>query len=665
MDIKEKIEEMKSELNRYNYYYYTKSRSLVDDQTYDIVIKRLEELEEQYPEYKTIDSPTQRVGSSLTNTKFAKVTHRVPMLSLENTYDDKDLNRFYANYAGGEKLALELKLDGLSISLIYKAGKLVQALTRGDGAVGEDVTENAMQIESIPHYLTAKMDVEVRGEIVMPISAFEEINAKRIASGEEPHSNPRNAAAGAMRRKDANAVKDSKLDCYFYQFVNATDFGLTKHDVAMHTLRLAGLKISDVIELVNSENVKGRLDFWESKRKELDFETDGMVIKINDLAVQKNLGLKSKTPKWAVAYKFAAEKVITKLNGVTWQIGRTGKLTPVAELEEVELAGTKVRRASMHNFEEVQRLGVKIGDNVYVEKAAEIIPQVCGRAPITNIDENYIEITMPTTCPECGGDIAQEEGQVDYRCTNPNCSAKLQGYIEYFVGRDAMNILGLGGKMIKQLIEAGLIRNVRDLYHLHMKRDELLALDRQGEKSIDNILFSIENSKNQPFQKVLYALGIQHIGRSVSKQLTDKYHSIVEIRDASKEELMQLEGFGEKMAESLYSYLHNSDNWLNIVSLSVFLDFDNGEIKEEEVTTMSRKLEGKTFLATGKLEHFTRESIMDKVAEHGGINLRGVTAKLNYLIVGEKAGSKLTKAEDLGTVKILDEKQFLEMIEEA
>ena len=494
----------------------------------------------------------------------------------------------------------------------------------------------------------------------MPKSVFEKLNAERLAEGKEPFANPRNAASGAMRQLDHEEVKRRGLVCYIYQMV--TDkFDHSESIEIVKTLGLPTMGVERVLK--SSSELMQMIESYRFQSKKLDVETDGLVLKYDSVEIQKELGIRSKYPAWATAYKFPAERVSTKLLDVTWQVGRTGKLTPVAELKEVELAGTKVRRASLHNMDEVNRLGIKIGDEVMVEKAAEIIPQVVGVA--NSVEGNTNVITLPKSCPVCGGAIAQEEGQVDYRCQNPSCGAKLQAYIEYFVGRDAMNIMGLGGKAIEQLIEAGFLTRIEDLYLLKNRREELLKLERMGEKSIDNLLEEIEKSKKQPFQRVLYALGITYVGRTVSKQLTQRFNSLVEICQTPKSVIMEMEGIGEKIADSLYTYLRSEENQRRIMRLKKLgLSFENKpEEKEAEVTSpASEKLNGKTFLATGKLEHFTRNGIEESIRLNGGINASAVSKSLNYLIAGEKAGSKLTKAEALGTVIILSEEEYLDLI---
>ena len=662
-NIKKRYEELINLLHKYNYYYYEKNESLVSDVEYDTMLKEVEALEEKYPEIKSKNSPTDKVGSHFKDTKFNKVTHKQAMLSLSNSYNIGDVADFIvrAKKTIDEEMeyALELKLDGLSISVIYEDGRLVQAITRGDGVIGEDVTENIMEIESIPHYLKERVSLEVRGEIVFPLAKFEELNARRLANGEEVFANPRNAASGTIRQLDASIVKDRELDCYFYYLVNGENYGITKHKESFEYIEKMGLKTSGVCEVCKSiEELEERIIYWEKERHSLPYETDGLVIKINDYEHHALLGNTTKAPRWSIAYKFPAKQVTTRMLGVTYQVGRTGAVTPVAELEAVEVSGSVVRRASLHNFDEVRRKDIKIGDKVFIEKAAEIIPQVIKVVKEERTGEEQ-EIIPPTHCPICDTELLQEEGLVALKCPNPNCDAKTQRKIEYFVSRDAMSIDGLGSKIIEKFIEIGKISDVSDIYLLKNYREELMTLDKMGEKSVDNLIKSIEDSKNRPYSKTLYALGIPFVGKFLANLLADVSGNIENLAKMEVEELLSIDQVGDKVAQSVYNFFRDEESVELLSRLkSHGINYEN-KAKEN---TGNEVFSGKTFLFTGKLEHFGRSEIKDVVEKLGGTNLGSVSKKLDFLIVGEDAGSKLEKAQALGTVKIISEKDFFDMI---
>ncbi|WP_319204247.1 NAD-dependent DNA ligase LigA [uncultured Ilyobacter sp.] len=672
-NILEKAAKIKEKIDKYNYYYYVKNESLVSDIEYDKLLKELEEIEKKHPEVKDELSPTRQVGSSLSDTKFQKVEHKKPMLSLSNTYNIKDVEDFHQRIDKilsklkedkSKKLtdyALELKLDGVSISVHYKNGKLVKGVTRGDGAVGEDVTENIMEIKSIPKYLKENIDIEARGEIVLPLSEFKKLNQIRYDRGEDLFANPRNAASGTLRQLDSKIVAERNLDCYFYFLADSDKLGIERHSESMEFLEKIGLKTTGVCDLCGSiEELEDRIRYWENNRELLDYETDGLVIKVNLVELWDKLGATTKSPRWAISYKFPAKQVTTTLKNITWQVGRTGKVTPVAELEEVEVSGSKVRRASLHNFDEIIRKDVRIGDRVFIEKAAEIIPQVVKVVKEARTGEEK-EIMPPLVCPECGTELKKEEGLIDLRCPNEKCPAKVRGQIEYFVSRDAMNINGLGKKIVEKFIEIGKIKDVSDIYDLHIYKDELKTLDKMGDKSVENLLKSIEESKKREYPKTLYALGITHVGKFLASLLAKESKSISRLAKMSIEELLEIDGVGKKVAESVYGTFKNEEFLERVEKLKNY--GVNFKIEETEDTdkTFNEKFKDKTFLATGKLEHFTREGIKEYIESLGGKNISGVSKKLDYLIVGEKAGSKLKKAEELKTVKILNEAEFLEM----
>lgn len=666
-NIKKKIEKMREDILKYNQYYYTNNESLISDVEYDNLIKELKELEEEYPQFKNVESPTEKVGATnLRESKFQKVTHKKPMLSLSNTYNEGEIGDFIERVRKlipedkELKYALELKLDGLSISVQYEKGKLVRGVTRGDGAIGEDVTENIMEITTIPHELSEPLDLEVRGEIVLPLSNFLKLNEKRMEAGEEVFANPRNAASGTLRQIDSSIIKERGLDSYFYFLVDAEKYGVKTHSESIKFLEKLGFKTTGVCEVLESASkLKKRIDYWEKAKENLDYETDGMVIKVDELELWNILGNTTKSPRWAIAYKFPAKQVTTTMLGVTWQVGRTGKVTPVAELEEVLLSGSKVKRASLHNFHEIERKDIRIGDKVFIEKAAEIIPQVVKSIKEFR-DGSEIQIVEPTECPVCQSPVAREEGQVDIKCTNPNCPGKIKGRIEYFVSRDAMNISGFGSKMVEKMLELGFIKNAGDIYNLKSHEEELVKIEKMGKRSVEKLLESIEESKKRDYSKVLYALGIPFIGKYSGKLLANASGNIDKLMNMSIEELIEIDGVGDKGAKAVYDFFRDSENLQLIEVLRGYgLQFAQ-EVKEEQ-SSEERIFEGKTFLFTGTLKNFKREEIKEEIEKLGGKNLSAVSKNLDYLIIGEKAGSKLKKAQELGTVKILTEDEFLEI----
>ena len=667
MDVKKKIEEMREKIKMYSDYYYTNNSSLISDVEFDKMLAQLKKLEEEYPQYADSQSPTQVVGATdLKSTKFQKVTHKRPMLSLSNTYNEGEIKDFTTRV---KKLlpqdtkveyALELKLDGLSISVQYEKGKLVKAVTRGDGQIGEDVTENIIQIESLPKTLKEEVDMEIRGEVVLPISRFEALNEKRLENGEDVFANPRNAASGTLRQLDSSIIKERGLDAYFYFLIDAGKMGFKSHSESLAYLSSLGIKTTGICEVCKtaSELMK-RIDYWGEKREELDYETDGMVIKVDNIDLWDELGTTTKSPRWAIAFKFPAKQVTTKITGVTWQVGRTGKITPVAELDEVELSGSRVKRASLHNFQEIERKSIKIGDTVFIEKAAEIIPQV-----ITSVKElrdgSETEIVEPTHCPICNTKVVREEGQVDIKCPNPQCPGKIEGELIYFVSRDAMNIAGFGSKIVENMLKLGFVKNIVDIYSLKEHREELEKLEKMGKRSVDKLLTAIEDSKKREYSKVLCALGIPYVGKTSAKLLAKETKNIDRLMDMSVEELIGIEGIGDKMAQAIYDFVRNEEKISLINSLREHgLQFAEEETAEEN--TEEQIFTGKTFLFTGTLKNFKRDEIKEAIEKLGGKNLSAVSKNLDYLIVGEKAGSKLKKAQDLGTVKIITEDEFIDM----
>ena len=679
-EIKEKYEKLRKEIEKHNNLYYNEDNPIISDMEYDKLIRELRDLEESNPDLKVEYeiknskmgagseksenenvSPTEKIGG-IASEKFSKVRHRVPMLSLSNTYNISEIEDFdkrvkkIIDVKKKIDYVLELKLDGLSISLIYENGVLKQGITRGDGQIGEDVTENIMEIESIPKKLKEPISLEVRGEVILPISEFSRINQEREDEGEDVFANPRNAAAGTIRQLDKSIVKERKLDCYLYYLVNAEEYGMKTHKESIEYIEKLGFKTTKIFELYNDfGKLEKAIDVWRTKREKLDYETDGLVIKVNEFEHYDELGYTTKSPRWAIAYKFPAEQVKTKLYDVTFQVGRTGVVTPVAELEAVNLSGSVVKRASLHNFDEIRRKEIKIGDNVIIEKAAEIIPQVVNVVfEDRKGDEKDIEV--PTNCPICDSELVKEEGQVALKCLNPQCPEKVKREIAYFVSRDAMNITGLGEKIVEKFIELGKIKTVVDIYSLKDYAEELENLEKMGKKSVENLINSIEESKKQGFSKVLYALGIPFVGKFNANLLTKNYNSIELLKEKSIEDLLEIKGIGDKVAVAVHTYLNDENNWAKIVALKeIGLQFEAEKAEEEKIE--DNPIKGKSFLATGKLEKYKRNDIKDIILAKGGNYLSGVTKKLDYLIAGEKAGSKLSKAEELG-VRVLTEEEF-------
>ena len=671
-DIQEKYTKLRNEIEYHNNLYYNEDKPLISDMEYDALMRELKQLEQEYPELLKNEengesSPTEKIGGTASE-KFSKVRHRVPMLSLSNTYNISEIEDFdkrikkiilsenVKNHSKELEYILELKLDGLSISLIYENGVLVQAVTRGDGQVGEDVTENIMEITTIPKKLKKNVSLEVRGEIILPISSFNRINQEREDDGEDVFANPRNAASGTIRQLDKTIVAERGLDCYLYYLVNAENYGINTHLESIEYIEKLGFKTTKIFEkYTDFKELEKSIDKWHNDRKKLDYETDGLVIKVNNFALYETLGYTTKSPRWAIAYKFPAEQVKTKLVDVTFQVGRTGVITPVAELEAVNLSGSVVKRASLHNFDEIRRKDIKIGDNVIVEKAAEIIPQVVN-VVFDDRTEQEIEIQEPTNCPVCNSELAHEEGLVALKCHNPLCPEKVKRQIAYFVSRDAMNISGLGDKIVEKFIELGKIKTIVDIYSLEKYREELENLEKMGQKSVDNLINSIESSKNRDFSKVLYALGIPFVGKFNANLLTKTFKNIENLKNQSIENLLAVKGIGDKVALAVNTFLNDEDNWKIITDLqNIGLQFAVDETNSEEIA--DNPIKDKNFLATGKLQKYKRNDIKDIILSKGGNYLSAVSKNLDFLIAGEKAGSKLEKAEKLG-VRILTEDEF-------
>lgn len=662
-DIKQTIEQLREALHQHNYNYYILDNPVISDFEFDTMLKELQDLELKYPEFYDAASPTLRVGGTITK-NFPTVQHPFRMYSLDNSYHYDDLEnwekRIMKTIEEPLEFVAELKYDGASISILYENGILSQAVTRGDGFQGDDITPNVKTIVDIPMKLNGDFPETfyMRGEIYLTKHNFIKINQERQEEGLDPFMNPRNTASGSLKMQDASEVKKRKLSAVLYQFVGEK----LPAETHWETLQLAknwGFKTSDSSQLCKSlDDVKQFIEYWDQKRHELPFEIDGIVIKVNSLKHQQMLGYTAKSPRWAMAYKFKAEKMETQLQSVTYQVGRTGAITPIANLKPVLLAGTVVKRASLHNEDIIKKLNLHDNDFVYVEKGGEIIPKIVGVN--TEKRQNHSrEIRYVTHCPECGSPLVKIEEQAIHFCTNEwHCVPQVLGKMIHFVSRKALNIENLGQETIEQLYNEQLIKTPADFYTLTKK--QLIPLDRMAEKSAQNIINGIEKSKKKPYEKVLYGLGIRHIGETVAKKLSKNFRSIDELRAATLEELMQVDDIGEKIAVSLTEYFAHPENITLIERLKSYgLQMESLNNTNPVINDI---LGGKTFLFTGKLSLFTREQAEDMVEKHGGKNISAVSKNLNYLIVGEKAGSKLKKAIDIGSITILTEEEFLKTI---
>ncbi|EKB56986.1 NAD-dependent DNA ligase LigA [Bergeyella zoohelcum] len=663
MTIEERILCLRKELHQYNYQYYILDEPTISDFEFDQKLKQLQDLEREHPQFADANSPTQRVGGGITKS-FPTVQHDFRMYSLDNSYDFDDLedwiSRMKKTVDAPIELVAELKYDGASISILYENGILTQAVTRGDGFQGDEITANVRTIKDIPLQLHGAFPARffMRGEIYLTQENFQKMNESRIQEGLDPFMNPRNTASGSLKMQDSAEVASRKLSAIPYQMVSEHMPVSTQWEM-FQLMKNIGFKTSPYTKLCKTiAEVYDFINYWEEHRHELPFEIDGIVIKVNDFHQQTLLGYTAKSPRWAMAYKYKAEKVETVLESVSYQVGRTGAITPVANLSPVLLAGTMVKRASLHNEDIIKKLDLHEGDSVFVEKGGEIIPKIVGvnkeKRTIFSTPIQYI-----THCPECGSQLEKIDDQAIHFCPNEwECPPQVMGKMIHFVSRKAMNIESIGQETIAQMYKVGLIKNIADIYDLSIEK--LLPLDRMAMKSAQNIMQGIEKSKEIPFEKVLFGIGIKHVGETVAKKLVKNFETIEALASASVEELCAVEDIGVKIAESIRQFFQNSDHQILIHRLK-----DAGvqlEKKASDTSLESTILEGKTFLFTGKLTLFTREKAEQMVEKHGGKNISSVSKNLNYLVVGEKAGSKLKKAESIGTVIILDENQFLEMI---
>lgn len=675
-DVKNRIELLSKSINYHNNLYYQENKNEISDFEFDKLLEELIQLENQYPELKLPDSPSQRVGGTITK-EFLQVVHKFPMLSLGNTYSEKDLQEFDERIKKTIKDPLEyvceLKYDGVAISLIYENGLLTKAVTRGDGEKGDEVTANVKTIKNIPlriHAPNIPSYFEVRGEIILPFITFDNINKEREDIGEEPFANPRNCASGTLKMQDSSVVAKRKLDCYVYDFLTDGEI-FSNHWESLQKLKTWGFPVSSDSKKYNSiEEVFAFIHFWDKERGKLPMATDGAVIKINNYFQRTELGFTSKSPRWAIAYKYKAESVKTELLFVSYQVGRTGAITPVANLKPVKLAGTTVKRASLYNANEIERLDLHENDIVYVEKGGEIIPKVTG-VDLSNRDIFSKKINYITNCPECGTLLSIKEGEAIHYCTNEeSCPPQIIGKMEHFISRNAMNIDSLGSETITGLFNKGVIKNYTDIYYLDY--DKLLGLefdtnsDKKGsrslqQKTIENIKNGIEKSKNQPFAKVLFALGIRYVGETVAEKLANHFGNIDMLINATEEQLLQVPDIGERIAKSLLNHFGKESNKKQIEKLKqAGLQFVTSDIPFE---LESSKLADKSFLYTGTFVNFSREELELTIKKNGGKLVSGVSKKLDYLIVGEGAGpSKTEKAEKLG-VKMITEIDFLKLIE--
>lgn len=664
-NIQKKIEDLREELHQHNYNYYTLDEPTISDFEFDLKLKELQELEAKHPEFYDSNSPTLRVGGEITK-NFPTVQHQFRMYSLDNSYDFDDLEdwekRIEKTLNEQVEFVAELKYDGASISILYENGQLIEAVTRGDGFQGDEITANVRTISDIPMKLHGDFpeNFYIRGEIYLTRRNFDKINERRAEEGLDLFMNPRNTASGSLKIQDSGEVRKRGLSAVLYQFIS-NEVPAATHWELIHKAKSWGFKISEQAKLCsNMDEVKEFISFWDEKRHQLPFEIDGIVLKVNSIKQQQKLGYTAKSPRWAMAYKFKAEKVETELEKVTYQVGRTGAITPVANLKPVLLAGTVVKRASLHNEDIIKKLGLHEHDFVFVEKGGEIIPKIVG-VNLEKRDPENPEIQYIKTCPECGTELVKIEDQAIHFCPNElHCPPQVVGRMIHYVSRKALNIENLGSETIEQLYREKLVENPADFYAL--KKEQLLPLERMAEKSAQNIIDGIEKSKEVPFEKVLFGIGIKHVGETVAKKLAKNFESIDALKNATVEELTQVEDIGGKIAESIVAFFENYENQLMIERLKSYgVQLEKGESTNE---VLSNVLEGKTFLFTGKLSLFTRETAEEMVEKHGGKNISAVSKNLNYLVVGEKAGSKLKKAQEIGTIEILDEQQFLDLIYE-
>ena len=662
--IEQKIQSLRDELNQHNYNYYVLDNTTISDFEFDIKLKELQKLEEEHPEFFDANSPTQRVGGAITK-NFETVTHKNRMYSLDNSYSKEDLQDWEKRIQKilgtiETEYTCELKFDGASINLTYENGKFIKAVTRGDGFQGDDVSNNVKTIRSIP--LNIKEDFvqefEMRGEIILPLDGFNKMNEERVANGEEEYRNPRNTASGSLKLQDSAEVAKRPLDCLLYQVVTSERKYKT-HFESLESARKVGFKVPKTIKLAKSiEEVFEFVNHWDAKRHDLPYETDGIVIKVNNLQQQEELGYTSKAPRWAIAYKFAAEQVSTVLNEITYQVGRTGAITPVANLQPVQLAGTTVKRASLHNADQIEKLDIRENDTVYVEKGGEIIPKIIGvdfiKRPLNSTPTLYA-----THCPECNTELVRTEGDAKHYCPNEfGCAPQITGRIQHFISRKAMDIEGLGGETVDLLRKEGLIENYADLYDLTV--EQVIPLERMAEKSAQNMINGIEKSKEIPFEKVLFALGIRFVGETVAKKLAKHFKSIDNLMVADFETLVAVDEIGDRIAQSIIDFSNNLGNIQLINRLKSYgLQL---EVSQENLANQTNKLEGQIFVVSGVFHQMNRNELKKAIEDNGGKVSSSISKKTNFIVSGDNMGpSKLSKAESLG-IPIISEQDFIDKI---
>ena len=668
MDVKERIDQLRAELHRHNYNYYVLNAPEISDKEFDDLMRELQDLETAHPEYMDENSPTQRVGSDL-NKNFTQVEHRYPMLSLGNTYSESEVADFYERVRRGLEgedfeICCELKYDGTSISLTYEDGRLVQAVTRGDGVRGDVVTDNVKTIRTIPLVLHGDYPplFEIRGEILMPWESFEALNREREAREEPLFANPRNAASGTLKSQNSSVVAARRLDAYLY-YLLGEDLPGDGHYENLQVARTWGFKISEHMRKARTlQDIYDYISYWDTERKNLPVATDGIVLKVNSLRQQRALGYTAKSPRWAIAYKFQAERARTRLNEVTYQVGRTGAITPVANLDPVQLSGTVVRRASLHNADIIEGLDLHLGDMVYVEKGGEIIPKITGvdtEARDASLGE---KVSFITRCPECGTPLVRYEGEAAHYCPNETaCPPQIKGKIEHFISRRAMNIDGLGPETVDLFYQQGLIRDVSGLFSLRV--EDIQGLERMGRKTAENIVSGIAASRAVPFERVLFALGIRFVGETVAKKLARAFGSIDALRRADMQALTAIDDVGERIAQSIIAYFANPQNRALVERLEAAgLQFSR---TDEELAGQTDRLAGQAIVISGVFARHSRDEYKALIEKHGGKNTGSISAKTSFILAGDNMGpAKLEKARKLG-VRIVDEDEFLRMIDES
>lgn len=670
VDVEKRIDELKKIIHQHDYRYYVLADPVISDSEYDKLYKELEKLENENPHLITSDSPTQRVGKDLTKV-FKPVTHKIPMLSLSNSYDEADMfdfdRRVRESLPGNEKVeyVVELKIDGASVSLNYVNGVLKTAATRGDGVTGEEITNNVKTIRSVPLKInkldTIKYklnDFEVRGEIFMKIDDFLNLNKEREDLGEKLFANPRNSTAGTLKLQDARIVAKRKLDIFLYSLISPED-ELKTQEENLKLLKELGFKVNPEYKVCNNiQEVLNVCKQFEQMRDELEYEVDGAVIKVNSIRQQNILGSIAKSPRWAVAYKFKAKQAFTKIKDITWQVGRTGTITPVAELEPVFLAGSTISRSTLHNIDEIKRKDIRVGDKVIIEKGGDVIPKIVS-VVLADRPKNAKETMPPEKCPVCQSKIYKPENEVALYCENPECPAQIKGRLAHFASRGAMDIEGLGDALIELFVDKGFLKTFTDIYDLKKKRSELIQIERLGEKSVDNLLNAIEKSKAQPFHKVLFAIGIRYVGAGAAKKLTDHFGSIENLIRASEEEISVIHEIGPSISKSVKQFFSQKAN----IRLIEKLKKEGLIFSSEKKAIKDNLFKGKTVVLTGTLSGLSREEASEKIVSLGGKVSSSVSKKTDFVVYGESAGSKLSKAKELG-IKTIDEKEFLKMIKE-